>query len=437
VQGLGRTNRTNQAQPPLFRPIATDVKAERRFLATIARRLDSLGALTRGQRQTGGQGLFRPEDNLESVYGRDALHQLYRLIYDGKIEGCPLTTFEGVTGLKLTGEGGLRLDLPPINTFLNRLLALTIGMQDILFSAFEDLMAARIEGALASGTYEVGLETLQAISFEVTDRRVINQHPATGAETTLISIRRRLKSEVLSLGDALQKVVSRGGKRLIHEKTGRACVQIPTRSQLLDDGQVEARVVLIGPCSERFTSLQSMEDSSWREAESAAFSAAWEAEVATIPEYCDDTLHVVSGLLLPVWNRLPDESARVFRLQTDEGERIVGRCVSAAWVAMASSVGGVTLDAADAHAALLEGKTVLSLREGLQLRRVRAMGADRIELSGFGDDMRDRLRAYGLFSEIINWKLRMFVPTSADGVGVIEKVLATYPIERVAEREAA
>ncbi len=56
IQGLGRTNRTNQAQPPLFRPVATDVKAEKRFLSTIARRLDTLGAITRGQRQTGGQG---------------------------------------------------------------------------------------------------------------------------------------------------------------------------------------------------------------------------------------------------------------------------------------------------------------------------------------------------------------------------------------------
>ena len=66
IQGLGRTHRTNQAQPPLFRPIATDVKAEKRFLSTIARRLDTLGAITRGQRQTGGQGLFRPEDNLKA-----------------------------------------------------------------------------------------------------------------------------------------------------------------------------------------------------------------------------------------------------------------------------------------------------------------------------------------------------------------------------------
>src|SRR5713101_155910 len=65
IQGLGRSNRTNQAPPPLFRPIATDLKAEKRFLSTIARRLDTLGAITKGQRQTGGQGLFRADDNLE------------------------------------------------------------------------------------------------------------------------------------------------------------------------------------------------------------------------------------------------------------------------------------------------------------------------------------------------------------------------------------
>ncbi|ASJ61637.1 strawberry notch C-terminal domain-containing protein [Sinorhizobium meliloti] len=40
--------------PPRFRMIATNVKAERRFLSTIARRLDALDAITRGQRQTGG-----------------------------------------------------------------------------------------------------------------------------------------------------------------------------------------------------------------------------------------------------------------------------------------------------------------------------------------------------------------------------------------------
>ena len=90
IQGLGRSNRTNQKQPPVFRPVATDVKGEKRFLSTIARRLDTLGAITRGQRQTGGQGLFRADDNLESPYAKAALRQFYYLLYAGKIDGCSL-----------------------------------------------------------------------------------------------------------------------------------------------------------------------------------------------------------------------------------------------------------------------------------------------------------------------------------------------------------
>src|SRR6266480_956661 len=117
IQGLGRTNRTNQAQPPLFRPIATDVKAEKRFLSTIARRLDTLGAITRGQRQTGGQGLFRADDNLESAYAKAALGQFYQLLHAGKIDGCSLTAFQDATGLKLIDDNGIKDELPPITTF--------------------------------------------------------------------------------------------------------------------------------------------------------------------------------------------------------------------------------------------------------------------------------------------------------------------------------
>jgi hypothetical protein len=47
------------------------------------------------------------------------------------------------------------------------------------------------------------------------------------------------------------------------------------------------------------------------------------------------------------------------------------------------------------------------------------------------------LRRYGLFTEIISWKPRMFVPTDADGAEVLAKVLDRYAIERIAEREAA
>ena len=170
IQGLGRTHRTNQKQPPLFRPVATNVKAEKRFLSTIARRLDTLGAITRGQRETAGQGLFRPEDNLESHYARDALRHLHHLLARGRIEGCSLERFEAATGLTLTDANGLKDRLPGISIFLNRMLALTIELQGVLFTAFEQLLNARIDGAIAAGTYDVRLETLWAESFVVTGR---------------------------------------------------------------------------------------------------------------------------------------------------------------------------------------------------------------------------------------------------------------------------
>ncbi|KEP67822.1 methylase, partial [Thioclava dalianensis] len=296
IQGLGRTNRTNQAQPPLFRPVATDVKAEKRFLSTIARRLDTLGAITRGQRQTGGQGLFRPEDNLESPYARDALRQLYRRIYRGDLAGCSLGAFEDATGLSLTDDNGLKDDLPPITTFLNRLLALTIDMQAVLFAAFEELLDQRIEGAIAAGVYDLGLETLRAESFRVTDAQVIYTHPGSGAETKLLTIAEKRRNTPLSLVDALDWLDDPKARLLINSRSGRAAVQVPATSHMLDDGTIEPRLRLIRPLDASTVPAKVMEDTHWLEADRAAFTAAWTAELAEVPEFSEATLHIVAGL---------------------------------------------------------------------------------------------------------------------------------------------
>jgi hypothetical protein len=66
-----------------------------------------------------------------------------------------------------------------------------------------------------------------------------------------------------------------------------------------------------------------------------------------------------------------------------------------------------------AFAALMEGNTILEL-----------------------ETMRDLLRAYGLFGEIISWKLRFFVPVDATGPAILAAVLERYPIARVADRTA-
>jgi len=435
IQGLGRTNRTNQAQPPLFRPVATDVKAEKRFLSTIARRLDTLGAITRGQRQTGGQGLFRPEDNLESPFARDALRQLYRRLYRGDVAGCSLGAFEDATGLSLTDDNGLKDDLPPITTFLNRLLALTIHMQGILFTAFEELLAQRIEGAIAAGVYDLGLETLRAESFQVTDARVIYTHPGSGAETQLLSIAQKQRNMPLSLADALDWLEDPKARLLINSRSNRAAVQVPATSLMLDDGTIEPRLRLIRPTEASTVPAKIMEDTHWLEAERAAFTAAWTTELAEVPEFTETTLHIVAGLLLPIWKQLPQDETRVYRLQTDDGQRIIGRRVSPAWVATTLADDAPKLNAARVHALVLEGKTVVRLAEGMELHRSRVMGVNRIELSGFSEAAKDRLKADGFFSEIISWKLRLFCPTDSGGVNVLDHLLARFPIQGLHARK--
>ncbi|NEH46641.1 methylase [Rhizobium leguminosarum] len=440
IQGLGRSHRTNQKQPPRFRMIATNVKAERRFLSTIARRLDTLGAITRGQRQTGGQGMFRSEDNLESQYARDALRQFYGLLYAGRIEGCSLDKFESITGLSLTSEeGGLKDELPPIQTFLNRMLALTITMQNLLFEAFEQLLAARIEGAIAAGIYDKGLETITADSMTIADRRLIYTHPVTGAQSHLLTIERRDRNAPMWLKD-VQSLVTQDprAKLMINGKSGRPAVMVPTRSIMLDDGSVQPRVSLIRPMDELRFEVRQLEETNWEEADEQAFVLAWNTEVASVPEFSTSTMHIVSGLLLPIWKLLPQDFCRVRRLQTDDGERIVGRVIAPDRLAGLCRNFGIdqtqVLTGDQAWTALVDGSSIIGLAGDMTLRRVRVMNEYRVELTGFTDGMRDWLRSIGLFSEIIAWRLRFFVPTTEEGPAILSKLMQRHRLIDIARR---
>ncbi|KAF0126035.1 MAG: putative methylase/helicase, partial [Methylocystaceae bacterium] len=437
IQGLGRTNRANQAQPPLFRPVATDVKGEKRFLSTIARRLDTLGAITRGQRQTGGQGLFRPEDNLESPYGRAALRRLYQLVFAGKVEGCSLTGFMEATGLDLTDQdGSLKEELPPISTFLNRILALPIALQNLLFDVFEGLMAAQVEAAIQAGVFDVGVETLMAESLIVTNRQTIAVHGRSGAETQLLTILRKDKTRITTLDAAFDHATASQKLRLmVNDQSGRAAVKLPATALMQDDGSVLPRVRLLRPAHVDVITVETLERSHWRDANRQEFQRAWESEVASLPDLTESTFHIVTGLLLPVWNRLPDEAARVYRLQTDQGERVIGRLVSPASAAVlleATGAGAPALAPAAAIAAVMQDGAGLILTEGLVLKRSLVMNRQRLELVGFSDTMVDRLKAQGLVSEIIVWKLRLFVPLGDEASKIVENLLALHSLLRVA-----
>ncbi|MCA4921342.1 MAG: strawberry notch family protein [Methylobacterium sp.] len=436
IQGLGRTNRTNQAQPPLFRPVASDVKGEKRFQSTIARRLDTLGAITRGQRQTGGQGMFRAEDNLESVYGRLALRQLYQLIYAGKVEACSLARFEAATGLSLTDrDGSLLEELPPITTFLNRILALPIALQNQLFEVFESLMETAIEGAMQSGTFDIGVETVRAESILVQEQRVIATHPASGATTSLVTLLRKDRADITSSEEVFaQRDCIPKARVMLNRQSGRAALVIPTTSLMQDDGSVTPRIRLIRPNAREVMPVDSLEKSQWREIDEDSFRSAWETEVSETPPFTETRFHVVVGLLLPVWKQFPEENTRVYRLQTDCGQRLIGRLVSPATAAALKETllsEAPALSAAEAADTIIRDNTGLVLRDGLILKRSLVMSRHRIELVGFSDLDVQRLKSLGLISEIIAWKLRLFVPVGDDAAKIVGRLFDLYPLLRI------
>ena len=111
----------------------------------------------------------------------------------------------------------------------------------------------------------------------------------------------------MTLGEALDRLSDSHGVLLINERSGRAAVQVPAPSLMLDDGEIERRVRLIRPMEHHSLPLKMMAESHWAEADRECFAAAWQAELGEVPEFTDSTIHVVAGLLLPIWKRLPNE----------------------------------------------------------------------------------------------------------------------------------
>ena len=123
----------------------------------------------------------------------------------------------------------------------------------------------------------------------------------------------------------------------------------------------------------------------------------WEAECARVPEFSESEFHIITGLLLPIWDRLPADNMRVYRFETDDGERVIGRLVTPE--ALARVYEGLAVDGApalsdeEAWSAVIERGAVLDLAGGLHIRRSLVMGAYRVELAGFSDGAVGQLKA--------------------------------------------
>lgn len=415
IQGLGRTHRTHQASAPLFRPVSTDCRGERRFISTIARRLDSLGALTRGQRQTGGQGLFNPRDNLESDFAKDSLVTWFRLLFAGKLASTNFTDFQSLTGLNLEGEGGGMVeDLPPIQRWLNRILALRISLQNAIFDEYLGLIEARIEAAREAGTLDVGVETIDAERITILDRTCIRQDPVSGAVTEILRLETEQRYRPVSRDRVEWLLQDEESRRVVNRRSGKAAICSATHSLTDDDGQLVKRWELVRPARTERHRQDLFLETQWEDAEADEFATLWDQEVEELRHRTrTETIYLVTGLLLPVWGKLPDDHVQVWRLTTDDGQSLLGRLIPTPMVAKISSAFGVAGAIEVAPADIVRHVLDTGGMEPIgpyHLKRSLVAGEQRLELIDWPASRLAELKALGCFSEIIAYRTRLFLP---------------------------
>ena len=142
------------------------------------------------------------------------------------------------------------------------------------------------------------------------------------------------------------------------------------------------------------------------------------------------------------------ESAAALPLFASQSTPDVGSALFAAATALAQSLRqGLALDARSLRAAMetafdgseADGSWSWKLTDDAceAARRVMVTSVVRVELTGFTDGMVERLKAIGLISETIAWRLRLFVPIGFQGPTVLAALLERYRLTRVSERAAA
>lgn len=441
VQGLGRTHRTNQAQAPEYVLVHTDLKGQKRFLSTIARRLSQLGALTKGQRQTGSQGMFSARDNLEGTEAKDALHNFFRDLLGGNIEAISVQDFEQQTGLKLRGPDGAPLQqLPTIRSFLNRLLSLRVDMQNAVFDEFDQRLSEQVRQAEADGTLDAGVENLVADRIEKVSESVAFTDPASGAEVKYVKLRRHDKTEPLSFE---QEEVNGPIHYVRNNKTGNVFAVETSEATRTDPktGAVHRQHRLRNQAGKTSTVDEEKirKEDGYTKLYGSDARQAWNEAMKKLPEFQSADVHMLTGALLLVWNRLRGHT-QVKRTVTDKGEQLLGRIIPSLQLAATLRDLGIREQGGDATPNLTPEQAIdavfddgakLILSNDWKIKRSTVQGEDRIEIVGPNFTSHAELDRAGAFRETIASKVRYFIPVGENAANVLAAITASRPIIRV------
>jgi hypothetical protein len=443
MQTFGRTHRSDQAVPPEYVLLSTELGGEKRFSSTIARRLGSLGALTKGDRGAADNGDLA-KYNFETEEGRAALSLTLRRIMKGeRVPGLdnPRQTLRDI-GLLVANRDGIesirKEDEYNVPRFLNRVLALEVEQQNALFDYFADLFDQTVRYAKANGTFDEGVTDIKALAIRIAESpSIVYTDEITGAQTTHYTLEIDLPSKAVSFEDADKARQRKSGAFMRHKKNGHFVLAIESgRHTDPATGNSYRTFALWKPEAPHANYIHDDElDDKYKAVAPERARDWWTEKHATVPAIETVESHIIGGAIIPLWQRFKtqeDTRLRVVRVTTEDGQRIVGIQIPRDRVgAVLRSLGDLRdLREPDEifQAILNEGEEV-SLVSNLKLRRGLIHKEPAIELCGADPYKFAELRELGLINEQINWRQRFFVPSDkTHGIDILTTLLERYPV---------
>jgi len=443
MQTFGRTHRSDQAVPPEYVLLSTELGGEKRFSSTIARRLGSLGALTKGDRRSADSGDLA-KYNFETEEGRAALClMLKRIVESGNVPGLanPRQTLRDI-GLLVRNRDGCeevrKEDLYNVPRFLNRVLALDVDQQNALFDHFVNLFEQTVRYAKANGTFDEGVTDIKALAIRIAKAsRVVHTDEITQAQTTHYTLEIDMPSKAVSFDEAERVRKRKTGAFFRHRKNGHFILAIESGLHTnAENGNSYRTFAIWKPEAARSTYIH---DDELKEKYRAVIPSKardwWIKKHATVPPIETHETHIIGGAIIPLWERFKtheEARLRVVRVTTDDGQRIVGIRIPQEQVGPIVAALGATRDLREPEeifTGILDEGEEVTLVSGLKLCRKMVHREPVIELIGVDPYRFAEIRSLGLINEQIDWKQRFFVPRDDEtGIGVLTELLARYPV---------
>lgn len=451
IQGIGRINRSNQTSKPVFKLVQTDISAQKRFFTSIARRIEQMGALTRGQRQA-GSGLFSADDNLESDLSQSALEAFYKKLGTGKIPGLKAEEIFSKMGMKkyFYDEYGNfspnKAYLTDIPKFLNRIMALDVSTGNKAFDAFMEIRDSYYETAREAGTLDTGMENVKADKVDIENDSTVYTDPSTGAETRYIQAKVYNKPTVIkTLEDAKAYKPNFQGIVRMEDGSVRAVYRIADQTNAM--GIVQKRYRLQGASGSVVNTMNAKNlETRTEKVPETEWKDAWKEAVKSVPEYDESELHMITGALLPIWNKLPTEgTTKAMRITASDGTQYLGRIIPPKQIdAVLRGLGvkGTSVkkeySGTDLYSAIMD-KAQVAVFNGmyggtLTVARRRVSGENRLEVSG-GNLFSLKNKYPGVFSETIQYKTRYFIPSGDRGKEILADMAKDYGVRSLGQAD--